>query len=290
MSHLAWLGVALLSTVSGSPATPGDGQMLEQQPWPLNERFGSQVECFRITYLSDGLRVVGYLLKPRAGSSPLPVLIYNRGGNRDFGMISQPQLDYSLAYLASAGYLVVASQYRGVDGGEGREEFGGADVHDILNLMPLARSLPYADPQRVVMLGDSRGGMMTYLAIKSGAPLKAAVVIGAPSDLEESYRERSAFGKVLEELIGGGPAERTSAYRERSAYYWPEKLTVPLLMLHGERDWRVPCSHSEKLAARLKELGMPHELVVFPGADHGLYRARDERNRLILEWFEKHLQ
>jgi dipeptidyl aminopeptidase/acylaminoacyl peptidase len=275
---------------SGEAPAASDGQIVEQQPWPLGERFGGAVECYRVKYWSDGLKVVGYFLKPRGDSGRLPVLIYNRGGNREYGKISQPLLDYFLAYLAASGYLVVASQYRGNDGGEGREEFGGADVRDILNLLPLCRGLPFADAERVVMLGDSRGGMMTYLAIKSGAPLQAAAVIGAPANLEESYQARTAFGQVLEDLIGGTPEKQASAYRERSAYYWPEKLTVPLLILHGERDWRVPCEQSQKLAQRLQELSLPHELVVFPGGDHGLFRARQERNRLILEWFDKHLQ
>ena len=57
----------------------------------------------------------------------------------------------------------------GEDGGQGREEFGGKDVNDVLNLIKLAQSLPFVEPTKIVMLGFSRGGMMTYLAIKHGA-------------------------------------------------------------------------------------------------------------------------
>jgi dipeptidyl aminopeptidase/acylaminoacyl peptidase len=271
------------------PASPEDGTLLAQDPLPLTERFSDQVHCYRIAYLSDQLRVVGFLLKPQQAAVPLPLLIYNRGGNREFGKITESVLEYFLAFFAANNYVVLASQYRGSDGGEGRDEFGGADVHDVLSLLRLGEALPYADAQRIVMLGDSRGGMMTYLAIKAGAPLKAAVVIGAPSDLSDSYEERESMAAVLEELIGGSPFEREAQYRERSALYWPEKLTVPLLILHGEEDWRVPPSHSEKLADRLRQLGLPYELVRFSQGDHGLARYRSERNRLILEWFQKHL-
>ena len=63
-----------------------------------------------------------------------------------------------LSYLSRNGYVVLASQYRGNDGGQGQEEFGGADVNDVLNLMPLARSLSFADAKNTVILGFSRGG------------------------------------------------------------------------------------------------------------------------------------
>jgi len=268
-----------------------DGSLIEQEATPLTERFAERVDCYRIKYWSDGLRVAGFLLKPRQQvAARLPLLIYNRGGNREFGKITDSVLEYFLAELAANDYAVLASQYRGSDGGEGQDEFGGADVHDVLSLLRLGEALPYVDPGRIVMLGDSRGGMMTYLAIKAGAPLRAAVVIGAPSDLNDSYEERESMALVLEELIGGSPREKQGDYRERSAFYWPEKLTVPLLILHGDEDWRVPPEHSQKLADRLQALGMPHELVRFPDGDHGLARYRTERNRALLEWFRNHLE
>ena len=64
-----------------------------------------------------------------------------------------------LAKIASQGYIVVASQYRGNGGSEGREEFGGSDVKDILNLFPLIDNLHNADNKNIGMFGWSRGGM-----------------------------------------------------------------------------------------------------------------------------------
>lgn len=74
--------------------------------------------------------------------------------------------------MASWGYVVVASQYRGNDGGEGIEQFGGDDVNDVLNLIPVLNQLPKADTSRVGIEGGSRGGMMTYLAMKNHVNLK----------------------------------------------------------------------------------------------------------------------
>ena len=181
---------------------------------------------------------------------------------------------------------MLASQYRGNDGGQGREEFGGKDVNDVLNLIKMAKSLPFIDPTRIVMLGFSRGGMMTYLAIKHGAEIKAATVVGSVTDLGQLYNDRDEGMKnVIWELVGINKKE----WVERSAYYWAENIDVPILILHGEDDWRVKVSQAKKLAERLKELGKVYELVVFPEGDHGLNSHRAERNQKIFDWFEIYL-
>src|SRR4029453_3680791 len=96
------------------------------------------IECLKIQYLSDGLKVVGFLVKPRdSGGKRYPVIIYNRGGVQDIGKIDAPNI-LDFYELAANGFVVLASQYRGNDGGEGLEEVGGADVADVVNLVSLA--------------------------------------------------------------------------------------------------------------------------------------------------------
>ncbi len=264
-----------------------NGTIVEQEIIDVDNQFKGEVECYKIKYLSDALEVVGYIVKPKYIASKLPVLIFNRGGNREFGKISEKKLKY-LSYLATNKYVVIASQYRGNDGGQGQEEFGGKDVNDILNLMPLARSLTFADSNNIVMLGFSRGGMMAYLAIKEGIDIKAAAVVGGITDLIQWDQEREHIGeKVLEQLIWPINQEE---YMKRSAYYWPEKINVPLLILHGEDDWRVKVSQAEKLSTKLKEAGKTHELVVFPNGDHGLNAHRPKRNKMIFDWFDNYLK
>ena len=108
----------------------------------------ADVDVQSVTYLSDGLRVKGYLLVPKKGDK-LPCVIYNRGGNRKLGQLNDDTAAMVLAPMARWGYVVVASQYRGNAGGEGREEFGGADVDDVLNLIPLLEHTPRADASRI---------------------------------------------------------------------------------------------------------------------------------------------
>jgi dipeptidyl aminopeptidase/acylaminoacyl peptidase len=262
-----------------------DGKIVESKLISIKSRWSDKVECYKIKYLSDGLKVVAFILKPKGEGSKFPVMIYNRGGNREFGKITKKTLTY-ISYLSSNNYVVLASQYRGNDGGQGREEFGGKDVNDVLNLIKMAKSLPFIDLTRIVMLGFSRGGMMTCLAIKHGAEIKAAAVVGGVTDLGQLYNDRDEGMKnVIRELVGINKKE----WVERSAYYWAENIDVPILILHGEDDWRVKVSQAKKLAERLKELGKVHELVVFPEGDHGLNSHRAERNQKIFDWFERYL-
>ncbi len=186
--------------------------------------------------------------------------------------------------------MVLASQYRGNDGGQGKEEFGGNDINDVLNLIPMAESLPFIDSDRIIMLGYSRGGLMTYLAISKSTKIKAACVVGGVTDIIQLYNEREQGMKnVLIELIGGTPTDKEAEYKMRSVYYWPEKINAPVLILHGEDDWRVQKSQAEKIANKLNELGKPYELVIYPKGSHGLTGNKNDRDRRILEWFEKYI-
>lgn len=255
----------------------------------LDVGYSENVESYRLRYLSDGLEVVGFLIKPRQGDR-YPAVILNRGGQLEFAKIDTATLKYLSHLVSVENYVVVASQYRGNDGGEGREEFGGSDVNDVLNLIPMLESLPFVNPDKIAMLGYSRGGMMTYIAITMTDKVKAACVIGGITDLIQWFNERLDMGSVLIELIGGTPEEKENEYKKRSAYYWPEEINTPVLILHGGYDWMVDDSQAEKLASELEELGKTYELVVYPRGSHGLEEHAQDVFSRIFEWFENYLQ
>ncbi len=98
--------------------------------------------------------------------------------------------------------VVIGSQYRGNDGGEGKEEYGGADVRDVMNLIPLARSLGYVDMNNVFLFGVSRGGMETYLALKNSIPVNAAAISGGVTDLFGNAKDHPDYvANIYRELI-----------------------------------------------------------------------------------------
>src|SRR5258705_12775791 len=113
-----------------------------------------------------------------------PVVIWNHGMISETSRIGIENYNdiYEIYRIASAGFVVLASQYRGIDGSEGKDEVGGADLDDVMNLFPLARSLGYIDMDRIFMWVLSRGGLMTLQALKRGGPIKAAVVVGKPTE------------------------------------------------------------------------------------------------------------
>jgi dipeptidyl aminopeptidase/acylaminoacyl peptidase len=249
-------------------------------------------ECARLTYLSDGLKVTGYLWKPKdTAGKKLPLIVFNRGGNRDFGQLSPWEQEGFYSYV-SQGFVVIASQYRGVDGGEGREEFGGAEVHDVLNLLPLAKSLGYVDMSNVFVLGESRGGMETYLALKNGMPVNAAAVVSGEADLAAGSKDRpemiyQVYRQIIPDFAKRGP----ELLRERSVVAWPEKINTPILILHGTADWRTdPQNQALAVAGKLQALHKTYELILYAGDSHGLPFHWRERDQRIVDWFKRYLK
>lgn len=244
----------------------------------------------RIVYESDGLKVTGISAAPaKLSHKPHPVFIYNRGGNREFGRLTVLAVMRTLVPFARAGYMVYASNYRGNDGGEGMEEFGGADVDDVLNLMEAAKENPAWDGKNIFMQGHSRGGMMTYMSLRRNKSITAAISIAGVSDLGQSGVERPGMEEnVYSKLIRVQESGREQAYKDRSAICWADEIDTPLLLLHGDADERVDVSHSIKLAGKLEEYGKEHELVVYKGGNHALLRFWDDVTAKSLGWFTKY--
>ena len=113
----------------------------------------------KITYNSDGLKVKGYIAYPSDNSRKYPCVIWCRGGIGNAGVIDLFNARGIFGQLAGWGYTVLASQYRGNDGGEGKDEFGGDDLNDVLNLINAAEELPSADTGTWGIEGWSRGGI-----------------------------------------------------------------------------------------------------------------------------------
>jgi dipeptidyl aminopeptidase/acylaminoacyl peptidase len=191
-----------------------------------------------------------------------------------------------LYLLAKAGFVVIASDYRFHGATAKRDEWGGVDVNDLLNLVPALRSIDFVDWTRLYMLGVSRGGTMTYLALKRGAPVRAAAVIAGPSDLEGMGRSRPEFVNGDETYDGWAKvwpdyASRAAEYyRERSAVQWADKLTVPILILHSRQD-RLPVDQAIRMAGALQAAERTYAQHVYANS---LPANRTDRNRQIIEW------
>ena len=252
----------------------------------------NQTELNEITYLSDDLNVKGYLSLPRQ-KGKLPCVIVNRGGNREFGALTSKRALFWLGKIASWGYVVVASQYRGNAGGEGKEEFGGVDVNDVINLIPLLAAIPEADTSRIGVYGWSRGGMMTYRALTKTKKFKAAIIGAGAANAFKNIEKRptmETYGYAA--LIPNYWENKESELKKRSAIYWADKLckTTPILLLHGSADWRVPPEEALEMTNKLYEAKHPFRFVFFEGGDHGLTEYRPEVNRLVKDWLDNYVR
>lgn len=302
----ALLGVVLLVGSIARPVSADNGELIDSSVVTLKDEDVKQlesanpdirndleqVEIKAITYLSDGLKVKCYLAVPKKGDK-LPCVIFNRGGNREFGALTDVRAAVILGRVASWGYVVAASQYRGNAGGEGKEEFGGKDVNDVLHLIPLLETFPRADAKRIGMYGWSRGGMMTYLALTKTDRIAAAVVGSGAADAFDTIKRRPEMEKnVFAELIPNYDKLKEAALIARSAVRWPERLhkQTPILLLHGGADWRVDPTEALTMATRLYESKHPFRFVFFEGGDHGLSEHRKEVDRLIRDWLDRYVR
>ena len=260
--------------------------------WKEEYRYLDSIEVYGITYLSDGLKIKGLMAKPKKAGS-YPCIIYNRGGNREFGSLKAAHGALSLGRLANEGYVVIASQYRGNGGSEGREEFGGADVNDVVILTEVLKEVEHADAERIGMYGWSRGGMMTYIALTKTDKIRAAVVGGAVADNYETIKDRPEMEtNVIAELVPDYATQKEEELDKRSAIKWADRFPkeVPILLLHGNADWRVKPEQSLRMAMEFEKYRVPYRLIMFEGGDHGISEHRAEVDEQVIRWFDRYLK
>jgi dipeptidyl aminopeptidase/acylaminoacyl peptidase len=254
-----------------------------------------------VTYLSDGLKVKGYLglpngfelpvseLKDRIskfyGSSELPimeiansinqekkdirlfklpVLIYCRGGIGKFGRVRTHWVEQ----FANFGYVIFAPSYRGNEGGEGRDEFGGGDKEDVFSAFRLLQSFPFVDPERISVMGFSRGAINATLTAAEIKGVHRLILWSGVSDLAQTYEERIDLRKMLKRVIGGSPAKKPGSYQIRSPLFMANRIHCPVLIMHGTQDVQVDFSHGLNMYKKLKELGVNVEMHSYQGYGH----------------------
>lgn len=261
--------------------------------WGRDAIDNSTVE--KITYLSDGLKVKGYVAYPNTIelNEKLPCVIWCRGGIGNSGAIDSFNAKGIFGQLASWGYVVFSSQYRGNDGGEGKDEFGGDDVNDVLNLIDLADTLDFADSTIWGIEGWSRGGMMTYLSLTKSNIFKAAVVTGGIANLRCNSDESKFMRKLYEVTMGEHGSENFNVKcQSRSIVNFVEQLNekTPMLIIHGTADNRVLPHDSLDISYELLKLKREFRLVMLENGDHFLKKHRPTVDSLRKDWFEKYLK
>jgi len=302
----AYFGEGALRPVSAVPAT-GASAILEIKPVvfpaydsykgiaryaPTPEEYARAIAdrrfvMERVTYRSDDLDVYAYLYRPARPprDRKLPVVIFNRGSyvRDDFS----PEVLMLGRRLAGQGYLVIAPMLRGSGGAQGRDEMGGADLHDLFNIVPVLEDLAYADSERIFLYGESRGGIMCLLAAKHAFPARAMAIYGAITDMGTFIGEGRPARALAPTIWPGFPANEAEIVEFRSAIRWPEKISIPVLIMNGADDGDVSPVNALELATALEKLHKPYELKIFYGEKHVLAGRAAERDEDAMRWFRR---
>lgn len=209
-----------------------------------------------------------------ARQAPRPCVVVIHGGGWDGG--DRTQLAAWNARFVAEGCAVAAVSYRLAPQAVWPAQ--GDDVRAAIAwLKARARELEI-DPTRMVLLGRSAGGQLAT-AVGYGAhdpAIRGVIALYAPHDMPFAWsvsREDDALNsiKLMRQYFGGPPdtPERLALYQSASGQLLAAKDSPPTLLIHGVPDTLAWYRHSERLAVRLAELGVPHPHLSLPWATHG---------------------
>lgn len=239
----------------------------------------------RITYDSDGLQVYAYLYRPAHPVGHMPVVIFNRGSyvRDDFS----PEVLMPAHRLAEQGYLVIAPMLRGSGGAAGHDEMGGGDLDDIMNIVPVLKGLGYADTDRLFLYGESRGAIMTMMALRKGFPARAAAVYGLTADFSHLVGDGAPARAIAPQIWPDFATNEAAIEADRSPLDWPQDIDAPVLLMNGADDDSVAPTEAMDMAAALSRLHKPYELKIFYGEKHVLTGRAAERDQDAVTWFQR---
>ncbi len=221
---------------------------------------------------ADGTMIPAYLtLPPGSSGKNLPTIVMPHGGpsaRDEWGF------DWLSQYYANRGFAVLQPNYRGSSGyGDTWYEENGFKswriaIGDVDDAGRWLTKTGVADARKLFIIGWSYGG---YAALQSAVLdpglFKAVVAIAPVTDFEMRKAEWRDWDnrRLIEEQMGTGPH-----IKEGSPAQNADKITVPVLMFHGELDRNVRISQSRFMAKKLREAGKSVELVEYPKLEHSL--------------------
>jgi dipeptidyl aminopeptidase/acylaminoacyl peptidase len=227
---------------------------------------------------SDGLKLFGFYTAPNGKAGPLPMVVMPHGGPH--GVYDSWSYDNDVQFLASRGYAVLQVNFRGSGGrGEkfermGYRQWGGKMMDDLGDGLRWAVQNKLADPARICTYGASFGGYAAVMnPIRNPGMYKCAIGYVGVYDLQVMRKEGDINDtrngrQYLDRVLGTDEAELAAYSPSRNV----DKIGVPVLLVQGTLDTRVPMDQFNSLKQALQKTGMPVQTLVKTGEGHGFYK------------------
>ncbi|WP_105167194.1 alpha/beta hydrolase family protein [Pseudoalteromonas sp. T1lg23B] len=257
------------------------------------------LEEFNFTNQS-GVQIKGrvYLPHDLDKTKKYPALVYYYGGTSPVSRAFTGRYPFNL--WAAHGYIVYVLQPTGATGfgqkfsAEHVNAWGAHTAQDIIDgTKAFTQAYPFVDSTKIGNLGASYGGFMTMLLATKTDMFSASIAHAGISNIT-SYWGQGWWGYLYsgEASKNSFPWNNPTLYSQHSPVFHADKVTTPLLLLHGDADTNVPPGESHNMYTALKLLGKDVELIEYKGADHQIF-ARDRRFHwwnTMLAYFDMHLK
>lgn len=263
-----------------------------------------------ITYATVGeTKLQLDLAAPAEGEGPFPALVFIHGG----GWVGGNRHSYrtKIEEAAAKGYVAITISYRLTQPDPKTTKPAAphpAQIHDCKAAVRWLRTHAadhHVDPNRIGVIGASAGGHLSLLIGLSDADdgleettaksdvstrVQAVVNIFGPTDLPVIYKSTPAVKGMLNALCDGTLDAVPEHYKQASPVTYITSDDPPILTLHGDADQLVPVEQAKILDSKLKEAGVPHEMIILAGQGHGFGGdAAVEAEKAIWDFFAKHL-
>ncbi|HEY6400268.1 MAG TPA: alpha/beta fold hydrolase, partial [Blastocatellia bacterium] len=227
---------------------------------------------------ADGLEIHGQLFLPKDAKpgEKLPAVVFMHGGPRRQMLLGWHNMYYYHnayafnQYLASKGYAVLSVNYRlGIGYGRAFRQAknagrrGASEYQDIVAAAQYLRSRSDIDQSRIGLWGGSYGGYLTALGLARNSDIFAAGV-----DLHGVHDWAQSLRNLNSSQIDSGNRDAARIAFESSPISSVEKWRSPVLLIHGDDDRNVAFAQTVDLGRRLRELKVPHEIIVYPDEVH----------------------
>lgn len=230
---------------------------------------------YQVLYTVDDCTVSAFISMPKDyETKDYPLVICNRGGNGNFSALNAEAV---AIYAQALHCIIIASNYRETTPGTGFDEFGGKDINDVVFWMDMIPKLEFVAQDSVYMIGESRGGMQTCLALlnDNNNLIKAAACVSGVYDVADLYNSRTDMQQMLVRRIGGTPEQCPQEYQKRSAIHFVEQINTPLLIIHSTGDSSVPYAQAQEFVQALETNGKTVEFVTREDNYHSITSSEE---------------